>query len=188
MNILIIFLALTANKPNDYVFISAIKSPARWKSCDLVTLRVESGYLNKHGDFVIDQILESPTANAGRQQFADFWDHYLNKPWYLREPVYEYRNGMLIPGSFNGNEHFVPNVGGTVLTMSQYVKAMNAYGLNLHVLSTSPGSYADRDIEMTESLRNEPIRRIYNLPGKFVKQKELPNLFPMLKLLKGSAK
>lgn len=41
-------------------------------------------------------------------------------------PVYEYRSGRLVPGSFDEDGYFIPELGGTTIAFDQYVPGPTA--------------------------------------------------------------
>jgi hypothetical protein len=108
------------------------------------------GYLDGHGEFVPDRDIPSfPGLCPAWYWYSKKYPLYNASRGPFIEPVYEYRAGMLIPGTM-GSSSFLATPGDVkIIPFEDYV----------YVPDTAP----------------ESSWRIYNLPGRFVKKSERQN-------------
>lgn len=173
MTSVMLFISCLPFTPNDeYVFLSVPRMEVKFFVWDKTELNVYEAHITSHGVIVCDRIV--PTAievpSTSKEKVKEFppldmeSKEYLekikprvsgpvpsgkplsagciNEPVTKREPVYEYRSGKLIPGYLTGNGTFDPEPDELIIDIKDYV-------------------YVPRG-----------SRRIYNLPGKFVKKSE----------------
>ena len=98
------------------------------------------GKLDDAGNFRHDKEWLSLDIGIDKPSLPEF--RFLNKEE-ARE-VYEFRKKRLIPGSIDKNGSFIPDLGGKVIALEEYLK-----------------NYKPDD---------KSVRRIYNLPGKIIRE------------------
>lgn len=128
--------------------------------------------------------LNAASSNFSKQKLSIYKD-VINQQWRRNEKLYEYRSGMLIPGQIDANFSFVPDEGGVVISIKTYLERMNRGGIyDLDARHTRPPGPLSVEVSKWQSdfekqkeaalKKNVPtdrieFRRIYNLPGKFVR-------------------
>lgn len=154
---------------DSYSYLMLYRTEVKGYIMDGVTCNIRKGYINRWGDFVP----ESTLVDDGRYEF---WSDVYNQPFYRDELLYEFKSGMLIPGKLGGNRQFIPSKD-PIITLENYLELMNRHQVDLAQVHSKPVDFPSetgKEIKMIIDQGNgaKPIvvRRIYNLPGVFVRK------------------
>jgi hypothetical protein len=155
-----------------YVFLRLPRTNVRCYCDDGVRSAVHMGYINRFGDFRADPSLKDPIEPTNSNYAFDVY----SRSWSRHEKVYEFRSGMLVPGILALNHEFIP-VKESIISMDEYLEFTKSNMIDLELLYKRPESFPWYNPKMKTYAvilenRDPPVfaRRVYNLPGVFVRK------------------